>query len=191
MSNNKTLSKKVVCFTAIAALFYSTSAFAKNDKPVVDPVELAKAQSANFGASSDVCYMSTVAAFQQLTYDILLTDKTTGLVKAQSVGKGKLTYNLLFGFGSKKRTQAVTALIEPVSPQTCHITLNYVLTTKKSSLYGSRGEDGEPIQDIALYNRTFEAIGIQVTQRANPVAPPAAASASASAPAVAPNASGT
>ncbi|MFM5893068.1 MAG: hypothetical protein ACKOQM_01365 [Novosphingobium sp.] len=183
MTISRTLSNRAVGFAAMAALLYAPVAIAK-DKIVVDPAELAKAQSHDFSASSDVCYMGTVAAFQQLSYDILLTDKTTGLVKAQSVGKGHVTYNLLFGFGSKKKIQGVTALIEAASPQSCHISLNYVLTTKKSSLYGSRGDDGEPIQDIALYNQTFDAIGAQISQRVAAAVPtPAAAPATAPAPA--------
>ena len=184
MPISRTLSNRTICFTVMAGLFYSPAAFAK-DKPVVDPAELAKAQSHDFSANSDVCYMGTVAAFQQLSYDILLTDKTTGLVKAQSVGKGHVTYNLLFGFGSKKKIQGVTALIEAASPQSCHISLNYVLTTKKSSLYGSRGDDGEPILDIALYNQTFDAIGTQISQRVAAAAPAASAPAAPASAAVA------
>jgi hypothetical protein len=159
---SRILSAAIICGSAI---LLSQPASAKKEEPKVDPAELAKAQNADFKAPSDVCYSATVAAFQTLNYDITMTDKTSGLVKAQSVGKSKLTYNIIFGFGGKKRTQTVTAFVESAGPQACHIRLNYVLTTKKTGIYGTRADDGEAIMDIALYQKTFEVIGTEVNTR--------------------------
>ena len=146
------------------ALSLPGAGLAKKPDPI-DPAALARAQNSDFNASSDVCFSATVAGFQNLSYDIAATDKTSGLVKAVSVGKSKLTYNILLGFGGKKRTQAVTAFVESTSPQTCHIRLTYILATKKTSMFGTRAEDGEPITDATLYQKTFDTIRDEINRR--------------------------
>lgn len=152
--------------TAILALAIALPSIAIAKKPPeVDRAALTAAQSKNYSASSDICYASTLAAFQDMSYDIVDTDKASGIVKAQSVGKSKLTYNILMGFGGKKRTQGVTAIIESLSATSCQIRLNYIMSTKKTSLFGTRAEDGEPILDIAVYQQTFDAITPQVERR--------------------------
>ncbi|HKR18502.1 hypothetical protein [Rhizorhapis sp.] len=127
-------------------------------KPKLSGLELQQIQSKDFEVGKDVSFPAVMSVLQDEGYRILSADKDTGLITGQGSSKGKLTYNILWGFGNKKRSPVVSAFIESVSENVSRIRLSFVMAVTKGGIYGQRSADEEPITDAAAYTDAFEKI---------------------------------
>lgn len=127
-------------------------------KPALSGLELQQIQSKDFEVGKDVSFPSVMTVLQDEGYRILSADKDTGLITGQGSSKGKLTYNILWGLGNKKRSPVVSAFIEQVGPNVSRIRLSFVMAVTKGGIYGQRSADEEPVTDAAVYTDAFEKI---------------------------------
>ena len=149
-------------------------------KPKLSGLELQQIQSKDFDVGKDVSFPAVMTVLQDEGYRILSADKDTGLITGQGSSKGKLTYNILWGLGNKKRSPVVSAFIEQAGTNVSRIRLSFVMAVTKGGVYGQRSADEEPVTDAAVYADAFEKISkaIFVRQAMDSAAPAAPASAS-------------
>lgn len=182
--------RSIVLGMAVVAVLAAYPAQAKK-KPEISGLALQQIQSRDYDAGKEVSFPSVMTVLQDAGYRIQEADKDTGLVVGVASTKSATTYNILWGFGKKKKTPVVSAFVEDRG-RGSRVRLNFVLTTTKSRVYGVGSSDEEPILDPAIYRDAFEKIEkeIFVRQALNAPAPrpapnaptPASATADASPP---------
>lgn len=170
---------------ALAVPGISAPAFAA-DKPVeLSPTELAAVQSKTYSVPAGTAFSATIAALQTLGYVDITASKDAGTISGQTEAKGKIFYNILWGFGKKKLTQKASLLIEEHGPNQALVRLNlHVTESKQRGLFGTAFSDGKLVMVAEPYDAFFAALKGEVDRRAvaTPAAP-AATEAVASAPA--------
>jgi hypothetical protein len=115
----------------IASLLISAPAYSKNE-PEISGIALQQIQAQDFEASSDIVFPAVMTVLQDSGYRILAADRATGLITAQGSTESKLSYNILFGFGQKKKVPIISAFIEARSANFTRTRLNFVMSTGKS-----------------------------------------------------------
>ena len=177
-------SRSVLAVVASLALF-SLPAAAKESPQAISGLELQQIQSHDIEAEKSIVFSSVMSVLQDAGYRIQAADLDTGLITGLGSSKGKLTYNIFWGFGKSKKTPFVTAYIEKIGGTITRIRLNFVMGKMKSNLYSSQPQDEEPIVDPAVYRDAFEKVDQAVFLRQSMSATPAQPqSAAASSPAV-------
>ncbi|MCL6740435.1 hypothetical protein LZ518_04730 [Sphingomonas sp. RB56-2] len=141
-------------------------------KPEVSGLALQQIQSRDYEVGKEISFPAVMTVLQDSGYRIQEADKDTGLVVGVASTKSATTYNIIWGFGKKKKTPVVSAFVEDRG-RGSRIRLNFVLTTTKSRIYGVGSSDEEPIVDPAIYRDAFERIEkeIFVRQAMNAPAP--------------------
>ena len=158
---------------AFAAVTLLTSGLAQAKKqPEMSGLELQQIQSRDFEVGKDISFPAVMTVLQDSGYRIGDADKDTGLITGAASTKSATTYNILWGFGKKKKTPVVSAFVEERG-RGSRVRLNFVLSTTKSRVYGVGSADEEPILDPAIYRDAFERIEkeIFVRQAMNAPAP--------------------
>jgi len=150
---------------------------------------------------SSTAFSASIAALQSLGYVDITASKDAGTISGQTEAKGKIFYNILWGFGKKKLTQKASLLIEDNGPGQSLVRLNlHVTESKQRGLFGTAFSDGKLVVVAEPYDTFFNALKAEVARR-TPTAPapapvqaatetqaaPAAASPATAAPAGAPN----
>lgn len=168
---------RVMHHIAAGALVLATSsiALAGEKKPQMSTLELQAIQSHDFEAAKDDTFGAVMTVLQDAGYRIQAGDVQTGLITGVGSSQGKLTYNLIWGFGKKKQTPMVSAFIEKIGAGS-RVRLNFVMAKLKSNLYGSQPEDEDPVLDATVYKDAFEKIeqALFVRQAMTTSAPPSA-----------------
>ena len=124
-----------------------------------------------------------MTVLQDAGYRIQSADKATGLIVAEGSSKKQLTYNILFGFGQKKKVPTVSAFIEFRGPQYTRVRLSFVMSARKSR---NAFSDEDPITDPAVYREAFEQIEKEIfTRNAMNATSPSGAATPTGAPAAA------
>jgi hypothetical protein len=99
--------------------------------------------------------------------------------RSQTEAKGKIFYNILWGFGKKKLTQKASLLIEENGPGQSLVRLNlHVTETKARGIFGTSFSDGKLVMVAEPYDTFFTALKAEVARRIPPApatAPVAAA----------------
>lgn len=167
------ISKNAVGF-ALALAMVSSPALAKK-KPEPTGLELQQIQTRDFDVSKDVTFPAVMSVLQDAGYRINAADKDTGLITGQGSSKGKMTYNIIWGIGNKKRSPVVSAYIEPRGANMSRVRLSFVMAVTKGGIYGTRSADEEPILEPAAYTDAFEkisqAVFIRQAVEGSPTAP--------------------
>lgn len=166
---------RVMHHIAAGALVLATSSIvhAGDKKPQMSTLELQAIQSHDFEAAKDDTFGAVMTVLQDAGYRIQAGDVQTGLITGVGSSQGKLTYNLIWGFGKKKLTPMVSAFIEKIGAGS-RVRLNFVMAKLKSNLYGSQPEDEEPVLDATVYKDAFEKVeqALFVRQAMTTTAPP-------------------
>lgn len=149
-----TLAAAAFAISALAA----PQALAKDKTPEMTALQIQAMQSRDVDGSYKTVFASIMSVLQDAGYRIENADRDTGLVTGVGSSKGKLTYNLLTGFGKSKKSPIVSAFAEEINANTTRVRLNFVMAKLKSNGYGSQMQDEEPVLDAAVYQDAFEKI---------------------------------
>ena len=144
----------------IALLLLTSPASAK--QPEVSGLELQQIQARDLETSPQIAFPSVMTVLQDSGYRIQTADKDTGLITAMGSSSQKLTYNLWFGFGQKKKFPIVSAFIESRGSKYTRVRLNFVMSEGKSR---NSFTDETPITDPAVYRDAFERIEKEIFTR--------------------------
>jgi hypothetical protein len=177
------MNKFVATICAAAAAMSSISAEAK--QPQVTGLALQQIQAKDYETSVDILFPAIVSVLQDSGYRITEADRASGFVSGTGSAEGKLSFNILWGFGQKKDIPMVSAFVEQRGPNIARVRLNFVLSKAKSRKSYS---DETPVTDPQAYKEAFELIEKEVFVRqamnaAGPqpaIAPPVAATIPAS-----------
>ena len=155
----------------IAATSLTTPAFA-GEKPVeLTPAQLTEAQTEAYSVPSSTAFSASIAALQTLGYVDITASKDAGTISGQTEAKGKIFYNILWGFGKKKLTQKASLLIEDNGPGQSLVRLNlHVTESKQRGLFGTTFSDGKLVLVAEPYDTFFNALKAEVARR-TPAAP--------------------
>jgi hypothetical protein len=173
--------KLAFAFTLAAS---AASPVAAEKKPQLTGLELQQIQARDMETTVDVAFPAVMTVLQDAGYRIQSADKATGLIVAEGSNKKTMTYNIFFGFGSKKKVPTVSAFIESRGPQYTRVRLSFVMSERKSR---NAFSDEDPITDPAVYRQAFEQIEKEISTRnaMNATVPAGAATPTGAATAVA------
>lgn len=143
---------------AVGACVLLAMPAAAKKEPELSGLQLQQIQSRDFEVSKDITFPAVMSVLQDAGYRINSADKDTGLITGQGSSTSKMTYNILWGFGNKKRSPVVSAYIEARGQNMSRIRLSFVMAVTKGGIYGTRAADEEPIVDPAAYTDAFEKI---------------------------------
>jgi hypothetical protein len=176
---------KIAAAFSLAVAGLSSPAIAA-DKPVeLSATELAAAQSRTYGVPAGTAFSAVVATLQSLSYVDINASKDAGTISGVTETKGKLIYNIFWGFGKKKLTQKASLLVEDNGGTGSRVQLNlHVNEAKQRGIFGTAFTDGKLVKVAEPYSSFFTALDAEVAKRAPapaatavaaPVAPAAAA----------------
>ncbi|MFN6936407.1 MAG: hypothetical protein ACK4NZ_14800 [Tsuneonella sp.] len=154
-------------------------------KEQLSGLALQQIQAKDFEADKSIAFGAVMTVLQDAGYRIQAADKDTGLITGIGTSKKNLTWMPFVGFGTSKKTPAISAFVEEMGPGLTRIRLNFVMAKIKANAYGSDLGDEEAITESAIYQEAFEKIaqGLFMRQslaaRAAPAAPAAPVAASA------------
>lgn len=149
-------------------------------QPKLSGLELQQIQAKDLETTPDIAFPAVMTVLQDSGYRIDSADKATGLITAVGSAEQKVTYNIWWGLGSKKKVPIVSAFIEARGPQYTRVRLSFVMSEAKSRKSYS---DEKPVTDPAVYRDAFERIEKEVFVRSAMYSSPAAPVASQQAPA--------
>ena len=150
---------------ALSATCLASPAMA--EKPVeLSSTELAGIQSKAYAVPSSTAFSATIATLQTLGYVDINASKDAGTISAQTEAKGKIFYNILWGFGKKKLTQKASLLVEENGPGQSLVRLNlHVTETKARGIFGTSFSDGKLVKVAEPYGSFFTALNAEVARR--------------------------
>src|SRR6476661_6857255 len=126
----KFLIKFVTAF-AVATATLATPALA--DKPAeLSTAQLSALQARTYSVPSEVAFKSVLTVLQNLGYIDIQANKDAGTISGTTESKGKIIYNILWGFGKKKLTQKASLLIEDNGPAGSVVHLNLLVAQTKA-----------------------------------------------------------
>src|SRR5687768_11436554 len=97
---------------ALSATNLASPAMAEKKPAELSSTQLAAVQSKAYPVPSNVAFSAAIATLQTLEYVDINASKDAGTISAQTEAKGKIFYNILWGFGKKKLTQKASLLVE-------------------------------------------------------------------------------
>ena len=159
------MNRILVALTCLSASLTPVSSSAKDRQNSISGLELQQIQSHDFESEKKLTFSSVMSVLQDAGYRIQAADLETGIITGVASSKGKMNYNLFWGFGKSKLTPIVSSYIEEISPQLTRVRLNFVMAKVKSTIYGSQPQDEEPITDPKTYQDAFEKIAQAVFVR--------------------------
>ena len=169
---------------ALSATSLASPAMAEKKPVELSATQLAAVQSKTYSIPSNVAFSSAIATLQTLGYVDINASKDAGTISAQTEAKGKIFYNILWGFGKKKLTQKASLLVEENGPGQSLIRLNlHVTETKARGIFGTSFSDGKLVKVAEPYDSFFTALNAEVARRSVVAAPPVVAVPAASLPA--------
>ena len=173
------LNRKILIATAMALATTSLASPAAAEKPVEpSPAQLTAAQSRTYSIPASAAFSASIATLQTMGYVDINASKDAGTISAQTEAKGKIFYNILWGFGKKKLTQKASLLVEENGTSQSLVRLNlHVTETKARGIFGTSFSDGKLVKVAEPYDSFFTALNAEVARR-TPTPPPVAPSAS-------------
>lgn len=151
---------------AVATATIITPAFA--EKPAeLTPAQLSAVQARTYNVPSDVAFKSVLVVLQNLGYLDIEANKDAGTISGTTESKGKIIYNILWGFGKKKLTQKASLLVEDNGPAGSVVHLNLLVAqTKARGIFGTSFSDGQMVKVADPYEQFFAALDQEVKDRA-------------------------
>ena len=165
---------------AVGTTGFAAPAMADQKAPELTPAQLSEAQSESYAVPVNTAFSASIAALQSLGYVDITASKDAGTISGQTEAKGKIFYNILWGFGKKKLTQKASLLIEEYGAGQSLVRLNlHVTESKQRGLFGTAFSDGKLVTVAEPYDTFFTALKGEVDRRAPAAPAPAAASVAA------------
>jgi hypothetical protein len=163
---------KLAAAFALASVSMSSVAMAAAGKPVeLSPMQLAAVQSKTYTVPAGTAFSASIATLQSLGYVDINASKDAGTISAQTEAKGKIFYNILWGFGKKKLTQKASLLVEDYGTNQAMVRLNlHVTETKARGIFGTSFSDGKLVTVADPYTAFFAALDGEVSRRGVPAA---------------------
>lgn len=159
---------------AVGSTSFAAPAMADQKPPELTPAQLSEAQTESYAVPVNTAFSASIAALQSLGYVDITASKDAGTISGQTEAKGKIFYNILWGFGKKKLTQKASLLIEEYGAGQALVRLNlHVTESKQRGLFGTAFSDGKLVTVAEPYDTFFNALKAEVDRRA--VAAPAPA----------------
>ncbi len=161
---------------AVGTTSFAAPAMAEQKAPELTPAQLSEAQSESYAIPVNTAFSASIAALQSLGYVDITASKDAGTISGQTEAKGKIFYNILWGFGKKKLTQKASLLIEEYGAGQSLVRLNlHVTESKQRGLFGTAFSDGKLVTVAEPYDTFFTALKAEVDRRATAAPAPAAA----------------
>src|SRR5687767_1317351 len=127
------------------ALVPSVALAKKKDQPT--GLALQQIQSKDFEAEKGMTFSAVMTVLQDAGYRIANADKETGLITGVGTSSKKLTWKPFVGFGTSKKSPAISAYIEEMAPGLTRVRLNFVMAKINATQYGTDLGDEEAITD--------------------------------------------
>ena len=158
---------------ALVAMPVAAPAKDSNAKPVeLSEAALAALQSHDYDVSYEVLFPAVMSTLQSLGYMNITASRDAGTASGETEAKGKVIYNIIWGFGKKKRTQRASIFMEPQGAGKSVLKLRLTLVESKSrGVVGSGFSDGEPVKVGEPYDIFYTALGAEVARRGGKVTP--------------------
>ena len=134
-------------------------------KTTLTPLEIQGLQTRTYEHNKDVAFPSVMSVFQDLGYTVNSANKDTGLTTAESATESDAASKFWLGITDVSQTRA-TAFIEQIGTNST-MRLNFVGTSKKSTMYGRSDRQDTPILDAAVYQNAFERIETAIFMRSS------------------------
>lgn len=161
------LYRNIIWAGALALAATSITSPAIAEKPVeLSTDQLAAVQSKTYSVPANTAFAASVATLQSHGYVDINASKDAGTISAQTEAKGKIFYNILWGFGKKKLTQKASLLVEENGPNQALVRLNlHVTETKARGIFGTSFSDGKLVKVADPYTMFFTALDAEVSRR--------------------------
>lgn len=116
-----------------------------------------------------MAFSASIAALQTLGYIDIVASKDAGTISGQTEAKGKIFYNILWGFGKKKLTQKASLLVEDSGSNRSLVRLNlHVTESKARGIFGTSFSDGKLVMVPEPYTTFFTALKAEIDRRTVP-----------------------
>lgn len=164
------MKKNFAAIIAVSALMLSmpVAAVAKDaTKPVeLSAEELATRQSKTYDAPYEVLFPAVMATLQSNGYTNVNASRDAGTATAQTEAKGKVIYNIIWGFGKKKRTQMASIFMEPVGKVRSRLRINLTIVESKQRGFIAQGiSDGVPVKVAEPYDAFLTTLDTEIAMR--------------------------
>jgi len=175
--------KSAALAASMLIAFSAVPSVAAPPKPVeLSAAELAAHQTKTYAVPSKAAFGAVVAALQSMGYTDIASNRDSGTVSGVTEAKGKIFYNILWGFGKKKLTQKASLLVEENGETGAMVRLNlHVNETKARGIFGTTFSDGKIVRTAEPYTDFWTVLDGEIARRT-----PAAAEQVATAPEAAP-----
>jgi len=175
--------KSAALAASMLIAFSAVPSVAAPPKPVeLSAAELAAHQTKTYAVPSKAAFGAVVAALQSMGYTDIASNRDSGTVSGVTEAKGKIFYNILWGFGKKKLTQKASLLVEENGETGAMVRLNlHVNETKARGIFGTSFSDGKIVRTAEPYTDFWTVLDGEIARRT-----PAAAEQVATAPEAAP-----
>lgn len=166
---------KIIAAALGLSLAVAPSVAEAKKKEQLSGLALQQIQSKDFEADKNTTFSAVMTVLQDAGYRVAAADKDTGLITGVGTSSKKLTWLPFVGFGTAKKTPAISAYIEEMTPNMTRVRLNFVMAKIKANAYGTDLGDEEAILDPAIYTDAFEKIsqGVFIRQSMAAKAPTA------------------
>lgn len=145
-----------------ASIIFGLSGCVTQPQVQKSSLEIQAIQAKSFEADKAITFRSVLSVLQDLGYVVNSASLETGFISAESPTKqdtsGGATFAAIFGGVRTEGKTAVTASIEEFNKST-RVRLNFVDKKARSSAYGQRAADENPIEDPRIYQNAFDKIG--------------------------------
>ena len=159
--------KSAAIAASLLIAFSAVPSVAGTPKPVeLSAAELAAHQTKTYAVPSKAAFGAVVAALQSMGYTDIASNRDSGTVSGVTEAKGKIFYNILWGFGKKKLTQKASLLVEENGETGAMVRLNlHVNETKARGIFGTSFSDGKIVRTAEPYTDFWTVLDSEIARR--------------------------
>lgn len=161
------MSRKLTFMIVPAALMMAMPAVGADKQAPVElsAAELAALQSKTYDVPFKVMFPATISTLQSLGYLNINASRDAGTISAETEAKGKIIYNIIWGFGKKKRTQLASLFVEEIGSSRSTVKLNLTINEAKSRGFNNAFTDGTLVRQADPYKDFFASLDTEVQRR--------------------------
>lgn len=162
--------KKSVAAACAAIMLVVSPQVASAKEAKAKPVELSQSeiaalQSKTYDVPYEILFPSVISTLQSTGYLNINASRDAGTVTAETEAKGKVIYNIIWGFGKKKRTQLASLFMEPAGAKRSKLNLKLSVMEAKSRGFGGSFSEGQPVKIGEPYQNFYTALDAEVARR--------------------------